>query len=85
MIQDGFPKAKHHALVIARDPLLRSIANLSKEHLPLLAHMEQVARKWVEDTHSKVRSKLRGFCNYSRKTGQRVILFRRTQGPQSSS
>eukprot|EP00198_Chlamydomonas_reinhardtii_P001968 XP_001691304.1 predicted protein [Chlamydomonas reinhardtii] len=47
MIMDAFPKARSHALVIARDPALRSIADLRAEHLPLLEHMRQVALDWI--------------------------------------
>ncbi|EFJ51495.1 hypothetical protein VOLCADRAFT_120448 [Volvox carteri f. nagariensis] len=53
MIRDPFPKAKHHALVIARDPVLRTIADLRKEHLPLLAHMQRVAINWVQEVRGK--------------------------------
>ncbi|GLC48946.1 hypothetical protein PLESTB_000165900 [Pleodorina starrii] len=53
MIRDVYPKAKHHALVIARDPALRSIADLRQEHLQLLAHMQQVACKWVQEARTK--------------------------------
>ncbi|KAG2495217.1 hypothetical protein HYH03_006823 [Edaphochlamys debaryana] len=47
MIADAYPKARHHALVLARDPALRSIADLRPEHLPLLTHMREVAEDWV--------------------------------------
>ncbi|GLI62201.1 hypothetical protein VaNZ11_004792 [Volvox africanus] len=53
LIRDVFPKAKHHALVVARDPMLRSIADLRKLHLPMLAHMKEVALRWVQEERSK--------------------------------
>ena len=40
LILDKFPKAKHHALVIAREQGLDGPHLLRKEHLPLLQHMQ---------------------------------------------
>ncbi len=40
LILDKFPKAKHHALVIAREEGLDGPHLLRKEHLPLLQHMQ---------------------------------------------
>lgn len=48
LMLDGFPKAQHHALVVAREPGLDSILQLTSAHLPLLAHMRAVALAWVE-------------------------------------
>lgn len=56
MIMDAFPKARSHALVIARDPALRSIADLRAEHLPLLEHMRQVALDWIAKRKEQVRA-----------------------------
>ncbi|GFR50688.1 hypothetical protein Agub_g12940 [Astrephomene gubernaculifera] len=49
LIADAYPKARHHALVIARDPSLRSITDLRARHVPLLSHMRRVAEEWVRD------------------------------------
>ncbi|KAG2449967.1 hypothetical protein HYH02_000071 [Chlamydomonas schloesseri] len=54
MIMDAFPKARNHALVIARDPALRSIADLRAAHVPLLEHMRQVAQAWVAKRREQV-------------------------------
>lgn len=40
LIHDAFPKACHHALVIARQPGLTGPADLTSEHLPLLRSMQ---------------------------------------------
>ncbi|KAG2450000.1 hypothetical protein HYH02_000104 [Chlamydomonas schloesseri] len=47
MIMDACPKARSHALVIARDPALLSIADLRAAHVPLLEHMRQVAQAGI--------------------------------------
>lgn len=44
---DKFPKARRHALVVARDPALESIAALRAQHLPLLRHMRTLAEDWA--------------------------------------
>ena len=36
---DAYPKARHHALVVARDPSLVGPADLRRPHIPLLEHM----------------------------------------------
>ncbi|KAG2485721.1 hypothetical protein HYH03_015605 [Edaphochlamys debaryana] len=53
ILKDRFPKALYHALAVARDPALRSIADLRPEHLPLLAHMREVAVAWVRQEKAK--------------------------------
>jgi aprataxin len=40
---DGYPKAKHHYLFVARTPGLNKASELSRQHLALLAHMKAVA------------------------------------------
>ncbi|KXZ48867.1 hypothetical protein GPECTOR_25g452 [Gonium pectorale] len=53
LMMDAFPKARHHALVVARDPALRSIANLTREHIPLLRHMRAVGLDWVQQCRTQ--------------------------------
>ncbi len=50
LLPDKYPKARHHVLVVARDPGLASVYDLRREHVPLLRHMMQVAQRWVRDT-----------------------------------
>lgn len=40
LVLDKFPKARHHALVLPRDPDLHDITSLTAEHVALLDHME---------------------------------------------
>lgn len=40
VLDDKYPKARLHILVIARDPALLGPADLRPEHLPLLAAMK---------------------------------------------
>lgn len=40
LIHDAYPKARRHALVIARDPALDRPEDLTSEHIPLLQHMQ---------------------------------------------
>jgi aprataxin len=47
LMLDGYPKARHHALVVAREPALDSMDELASQHLPLLAHMRSIALAWV--------------------------------------
>ncbi|KAG2429067.1 hypothetical protein HXX76_011307 [Chlamydomonas incerta] len=54
MIMDAFPKARSHALVIARNPALRSIADLRAEHVPLLEHMRHVTQDWIAKRREQV-------------------------------
>ena len=51
LMLDKFPKARRHALVVARDPSLESIAALrgSPVHLELLEHMRAVGSRWAAE------------------------------------
>ena len=40
IIDDAYPKARCHSLVIARDPSLNGPANLSARHIPQLQQMK---------------------------------------------
>lgn len=40
LIHDAFPKARHHALVLPREPGLQDVTSLTRAHLPLLDRME---------------------------------------------
>ncbi len=40
LINDKYPKAKRHALVIPRTAELDSPSQLGQKHLPLLRHMQ---------------------------------------------
>lgn len=44
VIKDSYPKAKYHYLVLPKKNI-NNIFKLDKSHLPLLRHMEDVARK----------------------------------------
>ncbi|XP_065828354.1 aprataxin-like [Oscarella lobularis] len=44
IIKDGFPKARHHYLVLARADV-ESLAKVGREHVPLLEHMQAKARE----------------------------------------
>lgn len=46
LIKDGYPKARFHILVIARDPALLDISCLRSRHVPLLTHMRGKAEEW---------------------------------------
>ncbi|KAL7095283.1 hypothetical protein ACP275_10G013800 [Erythranthe tilingii] len=48
VINDAFPKAQKHFLVIARLDGLDSLADVCKEHVALLKTMHDVGLKWVE-------------------------------------
>ncbi|EYU41929.1 hypothetical protein MIMGU_mgv1a002834mg [Erythranthe guttata] len=48
VINDAFPKAQKHFLVIARLDGLDSLADVCKEHVTLLKTMHDVGLKWVE-------------------------------------
>lgn len=50
---DKFPKARRHALVVAREPQLESIAALRREHLPLLKHMQQLGHTWAQEQYTQ--------------------------------
>jgi aprataxin len=47
LMPDLYPKARHHALVVARDAALWSVYDVRAQHAPLLRHMLGVARAWV--------------------------------------
>ena len=53
LIPDMFPKARHHALIIARDMSLSGPDQLRAEHIPLLQHM-QVRFGWEALTRSSL-------------------------------
>lgn len=52
-VQDKYPKAKHHYLVMPRDTRYRSIRDLAVSDLPLLKRMESVANKLVHDINDE--------------------------------
>lgn len=45
---DGYPKARHHYLIVPRTVELNSIGEATHSHLPLLRHMHSKAEKLVE-------------------------------------
>jgi aprataxin len=47
-IRDKFPKARHHALLLAREAGLHRASQLGRQHLALLAHMRQLALRWIQ-------------------------------------
>jgi diadenosine tetraphosphate (Ap4A) HIT family hydrolase len=47
VIDDKFPKARIHRLVLARDLSLNKATDLRREHLPLLREMERVANEQI--------------------------------------
>ncbi|KAK9793191.1 hypothetical protein WJX73_010586 [Symbiochloris irregularis] len=53
MINDLYPKARCHALVVARDASLQSPDNLTREHIPLLQHMQEEAMQWVQQQQAE--------------------------------
>lgn len=57
MIHDLYPKARYHALVVARDTQLEGPSNLTKEHTSLLQHM-QVGRHALESGQHRVQDTL---------------------------
>lgn len=42
---DGYPKARHHYLIVPREVKLNSIGEATREHLPLLQQMHDRAEK----------------------------------------
>ena len=48
MLIDGYPKARHHYLIVPRTDELNSISEATHNHLPLLQHMHGKAEKLVE-------------------------------------
>lgn len=53
-INDAFPKARWHALVIARQQGLDGPADLLPEHLPLLRSMQTAAEQYIQRVQSAV-------------------------------
>jgi aprataxin len=47
-IRDKYPKARHHALLLAREPGLHRASQLGRQHLPMLTHMRQLALRWIQ-------------------------------------
>lgn len=43
---DAYPKARHHALVVARNPRLDTPSDLRAEDVPLLLHMQVRRTQW---------------------------------------
>ncbi|KAK3147550.1 hypothetical protein QOZ80_3BG0283800 [Eleusine coracana subsp. coracana] len=48
VLKDLYPKAKKHVLVISRTNGLDSLADVKKEHLPLLRKMHSAGVKWAQ-------------------------------------
>nr|QDH08962.1 transcription factor bHLH140 isoform X2 [Cymbidium sinense] len=48
VINDLYPKAKKHILVLSRLPGLDCLADVRREHLPMLQKMHAAGLKWVE-------------------------------------
>ncbi|KAJ1297594.1 hypothetical protein BS78_01G388500 [Paspalum vaginatum] len=48
VLKDLYPKAKRHVLVISRMDGLDSLADVKKEHLPLLRRMHSAGVKWAQ-------------------------------------
>lgn len=45
---DGYPKARHHYLIVPKTVELNSIGDATCEHLPLLRHMQDKAKRFTE-------------------------------------
>jgi aprataxin len=45
---DKYPKARRHALLLARQAGLHRASQLGPQHLPLLHHMRQLALAWIQ-------------------------------------
>lgn len=48
VLPDLYPKAKKHVLVVARLDGLDSLADVQKEHIPLLRQIHSVGEKWAD-------------------------------------
>lgn len=48
VLNDAYPKAQKHILVVARAEGLDRLADVSQEHLPILRNMHAVGVKWAE-------------------------------------
>jgi hypothetical protein len=46
---DKFPKARKHALFVAREDGLDWVGQLGEQHVPLLLHMRELALKWIAE------------------------------------
>ncbi|CAH2007154.1 unnamed protein product [Acanthoscelides obtectus] len=53
VIKDGYPKAKHHYLVLPKENI-SSIKSITKDHLDLLKHMDKVGRELIQDVGFKI-------------------------------
>ncbi|PIN19858.1 Polynucleotide kinase 3' phosphatase [Handroanthus impetiginosus] len=58
VMNDAYPKARQHLLVLARVDGLDSIADVSREHISLLKTMHAVGLKWVDKFLSEDKSLL---------------------------
>ncbi|KAH9310082.1 hypothetical protein KI387_037993, partial [Taxus chinensis] len=47
VLPDLYPKAKRHVLVVSRLPGLDSLADVQKEHLPVLREVHSMGEKWA--------------------------------------
>lgn len=47
IVKDAYPKAKHHFLVIARDPQLEQLIDLKSEHCMTVEHMKSCGERRV--------------------------------------
>lgn len=53
IIRDMYPKARFHYLVLPNTDI-NSLKTLRTEHVPLVKHMEQVAKDYVKENHCDV-------------------------------
>lgn len=56
IIQDGYPKAQHHFLVLSRDDI-SNLLMLRVSHVVLLQHMLQFAQSYTKKSHSSIHFK----------------------------
>lgn len=61
VIEDKFPKARVHRLVLARDLKLNKVTDLHREHLPLLLEMQRIANDQIQQCSGGDRSFQVGF------------------------
>lgn len=57
LILDGFPKSKHHALVVARDRRLEGPLDLGPGDLAVIRHMKNVGEEWAQSLNCSSRFK----------------------------
>ena len=50
---DGYPKARHHYLIVPKTVELNSISEATRDHLPLLHHMHEKAKTLTENIMEK--------------------------------